>query len=345
MEYIIKKVPEDFFVQESAYCQFVSQNNKNEFDLYILQKKGITTFVAIECISQFFKIPMEEIGYAGLKDEDAVTSQFITIPQYCFLKTNCIQKFNEKYNTNQSFIRMIHYGYSSRPIQVGRLVGNTFSIMVRNIERSFYSEYKDLKSYNLYFPNYYDTQRFGFPDSLKRTHEIGFNLIRKNYDDARKIIELIDLSEKIRSQNFIGTSKEFFDSIEPRRVSFYYNAWESSIFNQQLSKLIKMYDDNPITNIYDGISYTFSKDKKVLIDILNNTEYLHIVRHYFEQKTIKQRVSERMSVVNTKINFIKWEQDTVYEGKYMVRLSFFLPSGSYATMAIKQLMINLMGTI
>lgn len=345
MQYIIKKQPEDFLVQEALCSQFVPMYHTEQddlFGLYIIQKKGFTTFESVNIISDFFKIPTVDLGYAGLKDEDAITFQFMTIPKSYILKNEDINKFNSYYANKNSFIQITHHGYCPIPIQVGKLIGNSFSIVVRNICPEMYMKYKGMKSYNLYMLNYYDIQRFGLPNSVKKTHEIGFHLIQKNYDEARNILCLMDSPEKIKSLNFIGSSEEFFHSLEPRTLSFYYNSWESNRYNHQLAELLKKYDYNVITQTYDGISYVFTKNKKVLIDILNDKEFLSIEKHYYDGEKIIQRTSQRPSIINTTIQFNKWDEDIMHKGKFMLQISFFLPSGSYATLAVKQMMIYLM---
>ena len=224
MQYIIKKQPEDFLVQEALCSQFIPINHAeidNLFGLYILQKKGFTTFESVNIVSEYFAIPSTDLGYAGLKDEDAVTFQFITIPKSYILKNEDMHKFNLNYANKNSFIQITHHGYCPIPIQVGKLIGNSFSIVVRNICPEIYMQYKNMKSYNLYMLNYYDTQRFGLPNSVKRTHEIGFHLMENNYDEARNTLCLMDSPERKKSLNFMGSSEEFFRSLEPRTLSFY----------------------------------------------------------------------------------------------------------------------------
>ena len=53
MSFIIKHIPEDFCVKEVLAQQCFSLHEPQEFCLYLLDKKGFTTFQAIERIAEY----------------------------------------------------------------------------------------------------------------------------------------------------------------------------------------------------------------------------------------------------------------------------------------------------
>src|SRR3989338_936985 len=79
---------EDFVVEEIPLKKFLAKFSrdssgvspiKGPYSLVLLKKKGMTTKDVIDFISRKLSIRKEDIGYAGLKDKFAVTSQYMTI--------------------------------------------------------------------------------------------------------------------------------------------------------------------------------------------------------------------------------------------------------------------------
>lgn len=73
--YEYKTVNSDFRVNEILNVVLDGGN----YYYFLLYKDGLRTIDVIDFISSEFKIELSDITYAGLKDEDAVTLQFIAI--------------------------------------------------------------------------------------------------------------------------------------------------------------------------------------------------------------------------------------------------------------------------
>ena len=78
--------PEDFVVNEIIEKKFLQSFERTgkgvrkitgPYTLFLLRKREMTTHSAIEKVSGEFGLNVKEIGYAGLKDRFAVTSQYI----------------------------------------------------------------------------------------------------------------------------------------------------------------------------------------------------------------------------------------------------------------------------
>jgi tRNA pseudouridine13 synthase len=184
----LKQQPNDFLVEEISNIS-ISQDQRSH-SIFIMEKTELDTFNAIRIISKKTKIPIFEIGYAGLKDKHAITKQYISIPS----------KYNIKIlvcnNLNLNFI-----GYSNKKIKIGDLKGNKFSIVARDIKPNKIDNiYKKTKSFSLFgVPNYFDSQRFG---SVFNNEFIGKHLVKKNYETAVKIFLTCYLkSEKKNMKN------------------------------------------------------------------------------------------------------------------------------------------------
>lgn len=68
---------EDFIVEE----QPIEFSNSGNFVVLEIKKQNCDTWELIDRLSKFLGIFSNEIGYAGLKDKRATTTQYITIPK------------------------------------------------------------------------------------------------------------------------------------------------------------------------------------------------------------------------------------------------------------------------
>lgn len=75
----LKSCPEDFVVNELA--QHTEQENPAGDHLYLyLQKRNQTTRELVREVADANGLPISSIGYAGMKDKVAVTTQWVSIP-------------------------------------------------------------------------------------------------------------------------------------------------------------------------------------------------------------------------------------------------------------------------
>ncbi|WP_457568282.1 tRNA pseudouridine(13) synthase TruD [Desulfurobacterium sp.] len=200
----IKKRPEDFVVEEIPAISF---KNEGEYAVFNLKKRNVSTLEAVRIISKLLKIPLKSIGFAGLKDKYAITSQYITVPEKA-IKEREISFSNERgkwkiAKTGQKhanmFFKIKHAGYSNKPISVGNLKGNRFTIKIRNFEKSMREKfYRNLQTVKLYgFPNYFGEQRFG---SVKSREDFILKyMLKGEFEKALKVYFLG--KEKINTLN------------------------------------------------------------------------------------------------------------------------------------------------
>lgn len=70
--------PEDFAVREEP--AYSADGREGAHLLLVLRKRGISTEDAARAVARALGVPRAEIGVAGLKDSDAVTEQWISLP-------------------------------------------------------------------------------------------------------------------------------------------------------------------------------------------------------------------------------------------------------------------------
>ncbi len=140
----IKIAPEDFRVEEVVDIKIKESGN---YSYYLLTKKNINTLLAIDLIEKFWKISRNKIGFCGLKDKRAVTTQYISI------------KNGPEKDLNGPNFKLTYLGKGDAPLKLGDAKGNLFTVTLRNVRYE-----KILKCLNILkeigFANYFGEQRF-----------------------------------------------------------------------------------------------------------------------------------------------------------------------------------------
>ncbi len=185
----LKLWPEDFIVEEinleGTVTTVVQENTLEEATLQesaptifaTLVKCGLSTIEVIEDIAQQIGCDPKTIGYAGIKDRDALTAQRLS-----FRKIS-LQKLKQVHSP-YFFLKDIEVGKGV--VSMGQLRGNRFTLLIRT-DRSFLSKTtfdvftKQLTSVREHgFYNFFYLQRFGTPRLLN--YQWGLALLQGNYE-------------------------------------------------------------------------------------------------------------------------------------------------------------------
>ncbi|WP_456420088.1 tRNA pseudouridine(13) synthase TruD [Thermovibrio sp.] len=184
----IKTRPEDFVVEE---VPLLEPKEEGKYYLVKLKKRDVSTLEALRVLSRLEKISLKKIGFAGLKDRYAITTQYLTIPEDYPVEKACYRIVKNRWVKTESldFDREAGFciepvGRVNRPLTLGDLKGNRFTIVIRNFEKNlrekFYRNYEIVKRYG--FPNYFGEQRFG---SVKSRDDFVLRyLLRGDFDGA-----------------------------------------------------------------------------------------------------------------------------------------------------------------
>jgi len=262
----IKTKPEDFVVEEVPAIEI---GNEGKFNVYVLKKSNVSTIEAIRLIAKFTKIPLKEIGFAGLKDKFAVTTQYLTIPESYNLEDFCV-KLTEKGWTkaenlqhgNETGFCVKRIGKSKIPLSIGDLKGNKFTVVIRNLEKElrerFYKNLEIVKNFGM--PNYFGEQRFG---SVKGRDDFVMRYILKGdyegalksyflgkgniefWGDWRKLYRTLSPKLEEYEKDLIkglmrGLSPEKAFRILPKNVRLMFNfAFQSFLWNEYLREYIE----------------------------------------------------------------------------------------------------------
>lgn len=335
--YKIKFINSDFKVTElSLMPNFVLQKKANNTYL-LLEKSGMTTFDAIEQMKIFFDIDYKKIHAEGLKDEKAITKQIISIQK--ILTQREIVTFNNHYHINDNdFLKVEIVGYGISPVKEQSLHGNLFNINIRNLNYKFAVKLNEYIQNNQFFSfiNYYDSQRFGMDGGPYNTHLIGKAIIENNYLTAFNEYKLTknNLNNKQISPLNNNEAKKYFKTLNPKKVNFFIAAYNSYLWNSIASEFIEA----------NNKSFQFNFLNVGKLHIPNSNEFkcqtqICIKGYFLSENNFKilKINKHRMLVVTTALFSESIQKDVYHKGRYFINVSFFLPTGCYATMLINQL--------
>ncbi len=310
------KSPEDFIVNEVIDKKFLRSFERTSngvrkvsgpYTIFLLKKSNMTTHEALDIVAQKMSVPVSDIGYAGLKDKSAVTSQYITI------RNPKAEKIELDY------LSLVRIGATNRHISIGNLTGNEFLITLHGCKNANSRE-EIMKALSKGIPNYFGLQRFG---SERNNHIVGKCLINRDFNGALRIINKTN-NKEYRSVN----------DVDKKALKFFVHAYQSWIFNEALNTYISknkkpLFRKMPIVGFDTKISGDFMG--KIMKSILRKEK---IIPSAFRISELNLSCSggerDAFIKVNAKIDSRDDE----------ITLSFALPKGSYATNVIREIAKN-----
>ncbi len=198
LEFVFNKNSDNFFVEEIPLYPFA---HTGEWLMLKIRKKNITTPEMIKRIAYYLNITKNLIGYAGLKDKDGLTIQWISVPR----------KYRDEINKFQDReIKILEQDLHRNKLKIGHLKGNRFFIRFKKVSpttaKILFSLIKDIKKYGI--PNFFGEQRFG---------KFG-----NNFEEGKKIVN---------GEKFVKNK---------RLNKLLINAYQSKLFNEWLKERIKL---------------------------------------------------------------------------------------------------------
>jgi len=365
----VKEKTEDFRVEEIP----VEMEEGGKFLLCKLKKKNLTTFEAINKVSSELGISKNRIGYAGLKDKKAITTQFVTIRGVDLEQTKV-----KKENIELEPVKKVQ-----KPLRSGDLKGNRFDIVIRDIDLDSEEGRDRLESLcsgiKEGIPNYYGMQRFGGDRPI--THLVGMEALKgnfkksvntylfetfetekeefrrarqrlseeKNYSEAleyfpRSLNHERHLLEKIDDLNPSSSEgwKEVFKSFPRSLRRLFIHAYQSYIFNVSVSEALRSKDS--LSNFPAKVpGYKTSLSSSVFDKKIRETlEDDGLKLQDFQFEDLNELSSEgtiRAALMKPEVE-IKEISGNEKSGQLSVELSFSLKPGRYATVVLREITKN-----
>ena len=148
----IRRSPEDFVVEELSAVELDGQG---EHVWLRLEKIGCNTEHVAGCLARAAGVPRSAVGYAGLKDRHAVTTQWFSVQ----MPGREAPDWNSVLETG---MRVLHSGRHGRKLKTGFLDGNRFRLILRDCTGDLAGLAARLELIAAEgVPNYFGPQRFG----------------------------------------------------------------------------------------------------------------------------------------------------------------------------------------
>ncbi len=348
----IKEKPEDFIVNEIIDLEIKKDGT---FCYLILEKKNISTIDAINIISKHFNMPSREIGFAGLKDKNAITRQYISIPA----KYYSVEKYKSFFSQK---IKLEFLGRSNKHIYIGSNKKNSFEITVRNIEQEIKNDIFIDKSIN-----YFDEQRFSKNNIL-----IGKFILKKNFKDAASLIAEDEQYSKLIKKHLADVNKDYVGALrklDKNLLKMFIHSYQSHIWNKVVSEYLKNTYPEHYLQKYSNGEFCFPKENIVDMEVplpgfdldsrsIRDKKLYQIYEKVLLEENILPRdfiIRElpdvsceggKRSIIMKIENFnFSVKDDEINKDKKKIIFKFTLDKGSYATIVIRNAMLKILDSI
>lgn len=282
-----------------------------------MQKVELTTWDMIAVFAELLGIPAQKIGYAGLKDKHATTTQYISVES----------KYERSFkNFQHKQIKILETIRHSHSIRMGDLKGNRFSINLYDVDAMDAGKIEKVarKIAKAGLPNYFGYQRFG--------------------QDASSIDQA---KEMIKGELFIEDAKlkSFLISVYQ---SYYFNEWlrERVLLSREknssefllLGGDVYMSKDGKLSTLKQIPVKEFASKKLVPTGLLCGRDTFRArdeageIEAKFDDEFLQEKGYRREALIypsDIECKFVKKET--------MLNLTFTLPKGSYATVFLESI--------
>ncbi|MCS6851155.1 MAG: tRNA pseudouridine(13) synthase TruD [Gemmataceae bacterium] len=322
----LKQEPEDFEVEEIPAYEPSGQGGY----LYLwVEKRGLGSEFFIRQLAQRLRLGATEVGLAGLKDRQAVTRQWVSVPATA--ESRLAQLDGDG-------IRVLAVSRHGNKLRTGHLRGNRFRILVRDVGPAATPRADAIiqRLRQLGLPNFYGPQRFGQGGA---TVERGLAILR--------------------GERPAGKERPFL-----RKLAL--SAAQASLFNHYLSRRLR---DGLLRQLLDGdVAAQGPVGGLFLVDDVPREQARFEAREIvsagpmFGRKTFPaareaaRREAEvladagltpasltghgRLLPGTRRHNLVYVDDLVASEELEGLRLCFTLPAGSYATVLLRELMKN-----
>lgn len=304
----------DFIVEE----QGIKFANSGGFLVLKIRKTNADTWELIDRLAKFLGVYSNEIGYAGLKDKRATTTQYITIPKKYSKE---IKQFRSKK------IEILETALHNQKLNIGDLEGNRFKINLHNVNIEDINHIQKIIKIIAKegMPNYFGYQRFGKD-------------VQENLDKAKDVVygENIVKDKKLSKMLISAYQSSFFNAwlVERLQLSndefkllngdIFFDLEKNKIFTPKAitQKIIDDFKDSKITpsGLLPGRKVFKAIDEAGKIEEKHDDIYIQEKGYRREAIVFPKNINCKYDAANKICN-----------------LDFILPKGSYATVLVEYL--------
>ncbi|MGR9036208.1 MAG: tRNA pseudouridine(13) synthase TruD [Gammaproteobacteria bacterium] len=310
----------DFIVKEQLAFE---PSGAGEHVFLQIEKTGENTDYVARQLAKFASVRLRDIGYAGLKDRHAMTTQWFSVwlpgkpdPDWARFETDAV--------------KVLQVRRHARKLQRGAIVGNAFELVVRDWQGHKAKTDEQLAAIKKEgVPNYFGPQRFGFRGA--------------NVGQASNLFQTGKISREKRGIYLSAARSFLFNHVLACRVS--HGVWNQAVDGDCF--------------MFDG-SHSFFRTDRVDADILSRLERQEIhptgplwgkgpwdvsSRALTLEQTIIERYEELASGLikaglemgRRPLRVGARDFDWRWLSGDSLQISFALPPGSYATSVLREI--------
>lgn len=332
----LKVEPEDFRVVEEPLYPRSGEGQH----LYVeIEKRGLNSTEAIERLARRFGFDKRDVGMAGMKDRHAVTRQWLSLPAHLMATLDVVGSVDDQ-------LDILRAELHGNKLRTGHLAGNHFRIIVRNTEVDAdvaLQRATDLLGViaSTGAPNYFGMQRFGRGGS---TVELGLGLLRQDKGAKNSVRR----KRRLKKLAFNAVQSAIFNGILARRIE------QETVADPMMGDRVEWHDERRYLRLDDEDELETGRAAVEAGDA-SISGPLPGPRHPVaagSPRDLELEVYDEWGVddetfsvagklaLGTRRPFTVPVRDASAEidAEGQLALAFFLPSGSYATVVLRELM-------
>ncbi len=319
---IIRQQLSDFKVDEVFSF---SPSGEGEHALLHIEKTDTNTDWLCRQIAQVAGVRKVDVSYAGIKDKRAITTQWFSV----WLPGRPDPDWSELESEN---IRILETSRHSRKLRRGSLLGNRFNLIIRDVE----GDDSDLavrisKIMQQGVPNYFTEQRFGING--------------QNLEKASRMFNGRREKDRFKRSMYLSAARAaMFNSVLSQRVAM--GKWADAIsgdvmlldnshsyfildeVDDKIQQRLAEHDIHPSGPLW-GKGELLSRAEVAQMEASLAEKFPLFDRGLKNARLQQDRRSLRLSVKD-----LQWQMD---KANRVLKLSFFLPAGGYATAVLREL--------
>lgn len=316
----IRQQPEDFIVKEQL--SFIPSGAGEHVFLQI-EKTGENTDYVARQLARVANVRQRDIGYAGIKDRHAVTTQWFSV---WLPGLNPEPDWQGLANANINVLQTIRH---ARKLKRGVLSGNHFKLLIRGWQGDKATTLHQLEAIKIHgIANYYGPQRFGNGG--------------QNVTKALAMFQGQKTSREHRSLYLSAARSYLFNEILAQRVSdrTWNQALAGDIYRFDLSN--SQFSAEPAdsdmlrrlaSNAIHPTGALWGKDTNSVTDQTLAIEQTVIEAHpELANGLIAAAVAMDRRTLRVNVQDLRWQF-----GERGLELEFGLPPGSYATSVLREI--------
>ena len=355
---LYKAKPEDFVVNERLEVDFTGEGEH----LWLhIKKSGINTAYLAKLLSEWADIPLRDVGYSGLKDRQALTTQWFSLrlPK----KQKPDSDFAPVDIKEHETVKIIAEHWHNKKLNRGTHNANQFVITLRDIEFAKDQTLGDKSSVEQHLqtisetgvPNYFGPQRFGFGGNNIRE---ALNLFARPLKSTSSAKKKNKRKSAVREQNSMELSAArslIFNQILAARVQD--GSWNTGlngeVFNlngsgsifasehmdETLQARLASGDIHPTAAMWGaGNNKVAGEAAELENTVVQQDALLAALATGLEQRDVKAQ----HRALRLPIEVLSWEWlDASDSNEQALILSFTLTTGSFATSVLASIVEHL----